>query len=84
MRNEYIYELDRKITFTFCSLSCKLLNANAECFIPASEICNNNVNASATVNSNDTLKNFRTAQSTDRINAQSSQLMFYSYDPHTL
>ena len=61
MRNEYIYELDRKITFTFCSLSCKLLNANAECFIPASEICNNNVNALATVNSNDTLKNFRTA-----------------------
>ena len=50
------------------------MNADAECFIPASEMCDNYVNMSATVYLNDSLKNFRTAQSTDKIDAQSSQL----------
>ncbi|XP_062619808.1 uncharacterized protein LOC134281340 [Saccostrea cucullata] len=55
--DEYMYELDCKIKKTekFTEkVSCKTLNASAECFVPALEIHDSNVNTSAAINSSET------------------------------
>ncbi|XP_062596767.1 uncharacterized protein LOC134258250 [Saccostrea cucullata] len=75
--DEYMYELDCKIkkTETFTEkVSCKTLNASAECFVPTLEIHDSNVNTSAAINSSETaceniLNNFPASD----LNEQSNQ-----------
>ncbi|XP_062615533.1 uncharacterized protein LOC134277232 [Saccostrea cucullata] len=55
--DEYMYEFDCKIkkieNFTE-KISCKTLNASAECFVPALEIHDSNIKTSAAINSSET------------------------------
>ncbi|XP_061184416.1 uncharacterized protein LOC133192421 [Saccostrea echinata] len=75
--DEYMYELYHKIRQTekFTEkVPCKTLNANAECFIPTTDIQANNVNTSATINSSETAcENILNNVPASDLNAQTAQ-----------